>query len=414
MTSQAHDRPDADTPHGTDTALHEGAFAFRPDFPRIRHIDDVVAHIRPDEGIRVHRWGEDFIGVNYQVTMPETFQTALDLECRGLVFERHTGALLSRPFHKLFQIGERQSLAALDLAQPYHVECKLDGSMIAAFVRQSSRGGEIVFHTRGGFSRQARQARCAAPRKTLDMIREVYGAGLTPIFEWTSPDNRVVLKYPDARLTLLALRDRETGRYVPRAEVASIAACHGVPMVETYTAAPGDPDALAVLVEEVRALSGKEGVMLVFADGHRVKIKALEYLRHHRIISDIALEKNARAAWLDEAIDDIAAILGDHRGVALEAFGVAMDRVMIAQIARVEDALARASDLDPKARAEMFKRDLPKPLVSMAFAMAKGQDGPDQFRRLIAWGQRSRDNLSALRAAFDLPAWTIGEATGSD
>lgn len=382
--------------------LHGGAFAFTADFPTLRTIEDVRPFIRPDEGIKAHVWAEDFIGVNYAVTMPETFQTALDLECRGLVFDRHTGTLLSRPLHKMFQLGERQSIADLDFGQANWVEQKLDGSMIAGLVAD----GEVRLHTRGGFSRQARQAQDAAPAATIAFVREVVAEGHTPIFEWTSPDNRVVIKYHESRLTLLALRHRETGRYLPRADMEAWARRHGVPVAPIHTMSLAGADDLASLVADVRALTGEEGVVLAFADGHRVKIKATDYLRNHKIISDIASEKNAQKAWIDDAIDDIAAILDDHRGQALRYFGADMDLAMLAAISKIEHTLTRTAPLSPRDRAAEIQASLPKPLASAAFAIAKGQDPLDQMRRILTWGHRSLDNMRVVRQTFDLPRWT--------
>jgi len=400
---------EAEDPALNGETFHKGAFAFSPNFPIIECLDDVLPHIRPDEGIKTHAWGKDFVGVNYAVTMPETFQTALDLECRGLIFDRRTGALLSRPLHKTFQIGERQSLLDLDLQSGNWIEKKLDGSMIAGLVAPGP-ARKVMLHTRGGFSRQARAALQIAPRSTLAMVRDTFDAGYTPVFEWTSPENRVVIKYRENRLTLLALRHRRTGKYLHRSDMEAWARDYDTPCVPVYGASLASIDDLKHLIEEVRALQGEEGVMVVFPSGHRIKVKASEYLLHHKIISDIASEKNAQKAWIENAIDDIAVILDDHRGRTLRQFGADMDRIMLNAVARVEDVISQADHLAPRDRAAKIQASLPKPLASAGFALIKGQDGMDQMRRILSWGHRSLANMDVVRQTFDLPRWAPDDA----
>lgn len=387
-----------------DAPLHAGAFAFSPDFPVIENVSDIEAHVRPDAGLKIHVWGGRFLGANYAITMPETFQGPIDLEWRGLIFNRETGKLVSRPFHKFFGIMERQGLADLDLSVPSWTEDKLDGSMISAFVDTDQ---EVVFHTRGGFSSQALAARMLATDSLLRLVREVYAAGFTPIFEWTSPKNRIVIKYDADALTLLAIRHRRTGAYMPKSDLEAIAAAHGVPTRPVRGPGPQTVEELKRLFNDVRGMEGEEGLVLVFENGHRLKFKADQYRLHHKIVSDIALEKNAYRAWVDNAIDDIAPILGDERGAALLEFGAAIDRHMLAHVTVIEDLLDETADLDGKARAAAIARSLPKPLQGAAFAMAKGQDGMDQMRRILTWGFGSLDKMAEVRKVFDLPRWSL-------
>jgi len=404
MNSQAEDQEQL-SGYENEVPFHENAFAFSPDFPIIRNLSDVLPHIRPDSGIKSHVWADRFVGINYAITAPETFQTALDLECRGLVFDAATGELLSRPLHKLFQIGERQSISDLDFNQEVWAEKKLDGSMIAAFVNGNPMTGPVVFHTRGGIYSQANDARRAAPEKTIQFARDVFNAGFTPTFEWTSPSNRIVLHYEHQQLTLLNVRERLTGKYLSRSEIVAWAAKFDVPVAEIHKDSISGPEGLRALIDEVRKLRGEEGVIVAFENGNRIKIKAEEYLHHHKIISDIESEKNAQKAWIENSIDDVSAILGDHRGVALRAFGADMDRVMFAMVTSIEQTLSELDGLDAKARAKEIQTRIPKPLVSAAFCMAKGMDGMEQMRRIMSWGHISLEKMDLVREVFDLPSW---------
>lgn len=387
-----------------EASLHQGAFAFTPDFPVIEHISRIEANVRPDAGLKIHIWGGRYIGANYAVAMPDTFRAPIDLEWRGLIFDQETGKLLSRPLHKFFNVLERQALEEIDLSIPSWIEDKLDGSMIAGFVDADQ---EVVFHTRGGFSAQARAARALASDALIRLVREVYVAGYTPIFEWTSPRNRVVIKYDADALTLLAIRHRLTGVYMPKSDLETIAATHRIPARQVHGQGPRTIEELKRLIDDVRAMEGEEGRVLVFENGHRIKLKGDQYRLHHKIISDIRSEKNALRAWADNAIDDIAVVLDDDRGEMLQEFGNTIDRIMLGRVAMIEDLLDATADLDGKARAARITKELPKPLHGAAFAMAKGQDGMDQMRRILTWGFGSLDKMSTVRTVFDLPRWKL-------
>jgi RNA ligase len=83
------------------------------DFPEIKTIQDVLPHIEGRTEFRVME--KDWYSVvNYMVSLEETFQwdsddpvgSAVRRECRGLIFNRE-GELVSRPYHKFFNVGEK-------------------------------------------------------------------------------------------------------------------------------------------------------------------------------------------------------------------------------------------------------------------------------------------------------------------
>ena len=87
------------------------------DFPEIKHIDDVLPHIQGrDEFLVMEKDG--YTVINYAVAFEETFQwdendpvgSAIRRECRGLIFDRNTGNLISHPYHKFFNAEKNQKL----------------------------------------------------------------------------------------------------------------------------------------------------------------------------------------------------------------------------------------------------------------------------------------------------------------
>jgi RNA ligase len=110
------------------------------EFPDINHINDVLPHIEGQDEFRVMEkdW---YTVVNYMVAHEDTFSFIRERshynmkvrrECRGLIFDTKTGQLLSRPYHKFFNAGEREETAInkINLYEPHVVLEKLDGSMI--------------------------------------------------------------------------------------------------------------------------------------------------------------------------------------------------------------------------------------------------------------------------------------------
>ena len=86
------------------------------DFPEINHIDDVIPHIEDWQEFKVMQkdW---YTVINYMVAFEETFSLVRERshynmkirrECRGMIFDTATGNLISRPYHKFFNVGERE------------------------------------------------------------------------------------------------------------------------------------------------------------------------------------------------------------------------------------------------------------------------------------------------------------------
>ena len=180
-------------------------------FPEIRHLDDVRPAIAgADEFIIAEReWGSV---VNYLVSMKDTFppvetvNDAIRRECRGLLFYPD-GRIMSRRLQKFFNIGERDETQShlVDLSQPHVILEKMDGSMITpVFTEDGVRWG-----TKMGITDVSAQAEAFVRNHLVYevMAEECRDLGLTPIFEWCSRQQRIVVDYPDDRLVLIAMRD---------------------------------------------------------------------------------------------------------------------------------------------------------------------------------------------------------------
>ena len=168
------------------------------DFPEINHIDDVIPHIEDWQEFKVMEkdW---YTVINYMVAFDETFSLVRERshhnmkirrECRGLIFDTATGKLISRPYHKFFNVGEREETAInkVNLYEPHVVLEKLDGSMIRPI--PTKEGFRLA--TKAGVTDVAMNAEVFIADKTnyREFILELIDDRKTPIFEWFSRKNQ--------------------------------------------------------------------------------------------------------------------------------------------------------------------------------------------------------------------------------
>lgn len=191
------------------------------------------------------------------------------LASRGLIMDGD-GKVVARPFPKFFNYGEMENQEIPTL--PFEVFEKMDGSLgITYWV-----GDEVYLATRGSFNSD--QA-----IKAMELLNSKYAAaksnlekGVTYLFEIIYPENRIVVDYGvEESLTLLAMIDTATGEELDLEPI-------GFPLVKKYDGLT-DLDALKQI-----ATSNKEGFVVKFENNFRVKIKFEEYVRLHRILTQVS------------------------------------------------------------------------------------------------------------------------------
>ena len=294
------------------------------DFPEIKHIDDVIPHIEDRTEFRVME-KDSYSVVNYMVSLEETFQWDSDdpvgstvrRECRGLIFNRE-GELVSRPYHKFFNLGEKEEtqLNKVNLYEPHVVLEKLDGSMI----RPISTPEGFRLATKAGITDVAMNVEVFVADKPYyaTFINKCIQKGMTPIFEWCSRKNRIVVDYPEDNLILTGIRDNDTGSYVTYEMMKSYATSWNIPVVKSV-------DGLAVqnidlFVKQVREWDDGEGIVLRFDTGHMVKVKADDYVLRHKSKDAINQEKNVLQTILEDAVDDLIPLLTSEDAERVKSF----------------------------------------------------------------------------------------------
>lgn len=285
-------------------------------FPVITHIDQVLEVIKDNDNFSVNQ-KDDYIVIDYILNTPDLFNNPIEKECRGIIFDAATGALLARRLHKFFNLNERpeSSIDAVDLSEPHVILEKLDGSMITPFMSN----GKLTWGSKAGITFLTPQIEEFVSKNDLyhHFVNVWVEFGFTPIFEWCSRKNRIVIDYPQDRLVLIAMRKNDNGNYVPYEDLVAYASTFLIDVVEEYV---GNVQNMTELSDSIKGMQGLEGFVVRFNDGRMVKIKADEYVRHHRAKDDLSREKNVVSILINGQADDFKGLLSDLDRARFEAF----------------------------------------------------------------------------------------------
>lgn len=188
---------------------------------------------------------------------------------RGLIMDKEMN-IVSRPFNKFFNISEHTPEEIPNL--PFEVYEKMDGSLGVFYWL----GDELFIASKGSFnSDQSVHANIILSTK-YGGIKDRMDKSKTYLVEIIYPENRIVCNYGDMDdLVLIAVRDTATGLDLPLEDI-------GLPIVKRY-------DGINNL-SELKALEedNKEGFVVKFSNGFRVKVKFDEYIRLHRIVTGVS------------------------------------------------------------------------------------------------------------------------------
>ena len=335
------------------------------EFPTIRNISDVLPAIEGrDEFVVAVK--EGYTVINYNVMMADTFDCNIRRECRGIIFDTATGDIIRRPFHKFFNVNEREETQdhVVDLSQSHAILEKLDGSMIAPFVVDD----QLIWGTKMGATE------VAEPVEDFVLLHENYSQfarfiirrGYTPIFEWCSRKQRIVLDYKEDQLILTAIRDLTTGRYMSLDLVMNTADLYFIPTVRQF-----EPQSdMKSFIEYVRLLEDREGFVVRFSDGHMLKLKCDWYVQIHKAKEKILQDRNIVELILDDKLDDVKAHLPQEDRLHLTHFEIQFNLAVADVVFMLDNdlrylreenidrktfALERAERYDQYMRALIFK-----------------------------------------------------------
>lgn len=75
-------------------------------------------------------------------------------------------------------------------------------------------------------------------------------------------------------------------------------------------------------IEKVKKLSGVEGFIIRFEDGHMIKLKTEEYIQLHKVKSYLDQEKDVAKLILENNIDDLMAVLSEDDRKRVETYSL--------------------------------------------------------------------------------------------
>ncbi len=243
--------------------------------------------------------GRKVVVCSYMLSMDEIWNTPLGVEARGATFDAETGELVSLPFEKFFNVNEKAhtqaALVEADMANGFYVTEKLDGSMLTPIMTNS---GPVLKTKKTAFSDVAAAANMHATKNVLDLCTAMYEVDYTPIFEYMTPDNKVVLDYgEEPRFVLLAARDMQSGNYMSYEALRGFGVQFDVPVVNKVPV-----DSLQELLDKVETEEGIEG-WVICTGKTRYKIKTRWYCERHNLV-DLRYRDVAEHV-LNDTIDDL-------------------------------------------------------------------------------------------------------------
>lgn len=197
----------------------------------------------------------------------------ITIQCRGLVTNSQ-GKIIARPFKKFFNYEEHKPEDIPN--EEFVVYEKLDGSLGILFNYKD----EWILATRGSFtSPQAIKGKEILDRHDISAWRK----DNTYLFEIIYPENRIVVDYGnEEKLVVIGGIHTETGEEIPDSSLFWTQDS-GFEVVTTYKTWGEGYD---LLKEEIS--KDKEGYVIRFKNGFRMKIKGEEYKRLHKILTNIS------------------------------------------------------------------------------------------------------------------------------
>lgn len=283
------------TNHAPQVGFADGTpiFVLNKSVPNMTHID-IDAHWdlesrgylqigrHPSAPLLIHNYS--------QTTQYERNWTPETLMSRGLITDLE-GRVVARPFGKFFNLDEHVGLIGPVPEEPFEVYEKMDGSLGIIYHWE----GQPAIATRGSFqSDQAIRATEIFERKYRHLA---LNPANTYLVEIIYPENRIVVDYGRLEdLVLLGIMETATGRELPLEDI-------GLPVVRRYDGI-SDLEALRAIQED-----NKEGFVVRFRSGLRVKLKFEEYVRLHRIVTGVSTrsvwEALASGSTLEEFLENV-------------------------------------------------------------------------------------------------------------
>lgn len=283
-------------------------------------------------------------------------------DCRGLILN-HEGEIVGRPFRKFWNY--EQVLDQVPAEERFTVWEKVDGSLGIV----CSYDGQRVVATRGSFeSDQAKWFTAWLDRKSPDF----YPSGETWLFEIVYPENRIVVDYGDTKeaFLLAVMAPDGVDLSVVFAITERFRKARRFDGITDFGVVNADPQ-----------FAGQEGFVVQWESGLRAKIKAEEYKRLHRLITQCS----TRTIWemlrtgqsTDELLDRVPADFKQWATSQINAIRLNYATVK----AEAGSAFLEAPDWKTRKDFALWAKQQPNP--GLLFSLLDGKDITDACWKLV-------------------------------
>jgi len=382
------------------------------DFPEINHINDVLPHIEGRTEFRIVE-KEGYTVVNYAVAFDETFKwddndpigSAVRRECRGITFDKE-GKLICRKYHKFFNVGEKEEtqLNKINLYEPHIVLEKLDGSLISA--QPTPYGFRLC--TKMGVTEVAMNAEVFIADKPhySSFISAMFDGGMTPLFEWISRKNRVVVDYPEDNLILTGIRNTTKGVYLLYENMMELAEHWNIPIVKAVNGLAVQD--INLFVKQVREWESDEGVVIRFNSGKMLKIKADDYVLRHKSKDSISQEKNVLECVLGDAVDDLVPLLAPNDVERLCSFQGAFWKGLDEVAYEMAELFVKGNKMYPEKKdfaVEFVQKKVEPIYAPIMYAMKAGRGSKEVLIEMIRKSLSSQTKIDNSRWMWSNLDW---------
>lgn len=248
----------------------------------------------------------------YRLASYSDYVLAGGLECRGPMFlldsDGEMVRLVSRTPHKFFNLSENplSDFGRYSISEIETIMDKRDGSLISTWTDTS---GKLRFKSKTSITSDV----CIAATKFLRTKPDLYekllqydNNGWTVNLEFTSPNYRIVLPYEEENLTVLSIRNRESGDYMPvnqyYNDFIGYVVEHFPARCMTHFSKSESINQYALRMKDD---TGYEGDVVKLKDGDYFKLKTDWYCSLHYKKENINTPRRLFECVVNEASDDL-------------------------------------------------------------------------------------------------------------
>lgn len=375
------------------------------DFPYIENLSQMKSILEAKPELRLIDSGLGTLSVAYNISDRNTFKDPLACEARGITFDKETGNIIGRPLHKFFNLGEREDTLKnnVNFSDIFSISDKIDGTMISLH----RVNGNLAVKTKKSFlSNEAKRATqfLSKPenQNILKFCNELVDE-FTPVFEFTDPENTIVISHKKMDVVLLHVRHIKTGSYIPYndPDLTALVEKYNVKRLSPLNLKQTEKGTLDIdsVLEDLKVIEGIEGYVMQFNDGRMIKIKSDWYNAQHRAEAGLR-ERDVVKMFLDGTLDDVkGALKTDGYDITkLES----IESNVLAELNKMETYITEKVELlkglDMKSAALKINNEMPNnPLNGFVLISLRGKE-PD----LMTYFERNKLQDYSL-AYLDLP-----------